>query len=277
MKTNMTKKLGSIIIALIITGATALTTFAAIPNEILVSNIPNGSVLIGNKAFSLAYANDVVNLSEINDTIVAGGKIYVKDFSGNWIDNLTGEIVGRPNVTEITYVDNTVPIVTPPVVKRDAGNFVTSSSKLVTIDKSASYDTNISKINGMIGNTYGLRYVPTMTKSGTDSGYATFKYNTATNSYGLEVFGWRDSYDSNMSENNALNAVLETLYAMCGDKQVAKAIWNFLDDAGINGSSNTNNFGFKDVSSSGNHGIVTMNGITLDITVGNGTNTIYFK
>jgi len=50
----------------------------------------NGTVLIGTKAFSLDYANNPLHLEEITSEIVAGGAIYVKDFTGNWIDNLTG-------------------------------------------------------------------------------------------------------------------------------------------------------------------------------------------
>ncbi|MBU3154982.1 FN3 domain-containing metallophosphoesterase family protein [Clostridium estertheticum] len=50
----------------------------------------NGTVLIGTKAFALDYANDPLNAQEINNAVVGGGAIYVKNFSSNWIDNLTG-------------------------------------------------------------------------------------------------------------------------------------------------------------------------------------------
>ena len=55
-----------------------------------LNTIDNGTVMIGNRVFSLMYANDTSNIAEITAEIIKGGKIYVKDFTGNWIDNLTG-------------------------------------------------------------------------------------------------------------------------------------------------------------------------------------------
>ncbi|MBW9172492.1 hypothetical protein K2F43_14880 [Clostridium estertheticum] len=81
----MKKKItSSFIIALMIAGITSSSAFAT---------TANGSVVIGDKTFDLAYANDVRNSKEITNAIIEGGAIYVKDFSGNWIDNTTGKIV----------------------------------------------------------------------------------------------------------------------------------------------------------------------------------------
>lgn len=52
--------------------------------------IANGSVLIGTKVFSLDYVNNPLHAQEITSEVIAGGAIFVKDFTGNWIDNLTG-------------------------------------------------------------------------------------------------------------------------------------------------------------------------------------------
>lgn len=61
----MNKKIiSSVLAALMIAGSTSFTAFAA---------IPNGTVVIGSKAFDLNYANDPVNITEINKEIVAGG------------------------------------------------------------------------------------------------------------------------------------------------------------------------------------------------------------
>ncbi|MBU3159840.1 PPC domain-containing protein [Clostridium frigoris] len=60
--------------------------------------MPNGTVLIGNKSYSLEYANNSANSAEINNAIVNGGAIYVKDYSGNWIDNLTGKTVDSSSI-----------------------------------------------------------------------------------------------------------------------------------------------------------------------------------
>ncbi|WAG56644.1 leucine-rich repeat domain-containing protein [Clostridium estertheticum] len=81
----MKKKItSSFIIALMIVGASYISAFAT---------TANGTVVIGSKSFDLAYANDVTNSTEITNAIIEGGAIYVKDFSGNWIDNTTGKIV----------------------------------------------------------------------------------------------------------------------------------------------------------------------------------------
>ncbi|MBX4261561.1 leucine-rich repeat domain-containing protein [Clostridium estertheticum] len=83
----MKKKItSSFIIALMIAGITSSSAFAT---------TANGSVVIGDKTFDLAYANDVTNSTEITNAIIEGGAIYVKDFSGNWIDNITGKIVNE--------------------------------------------------------------------------------------------------------------------------------------------------------------------------------------
>lgn len=84
----------SIIAALMIAGSTSISAFAA---------IDNGTVVIGNKAFDLGYANKSENLSEITNAIVAGGKVYVKNFSGNWIDNNTGLTVNSSLIPAVTY------------------------------------------------------------------------------------------------------------------------------------------------------------------------------
>ncbi|MBW9172495.1 Ig-like domain-containing protein [Clostridium estertheticum] len=78
------KIISSFLVTLMIVGSSSFSAFAT---------MANGSVVIGSKSFDLAYANDPTNAAVIADAIVAGGAIYVKDFSGNWIDNTTGKIV----------------------------------------------------------------------------------------------------------------------------------------------------------------------------------------
>ncbi|NNU76566.1 PepSY domain-containing protein [Clostridium estertheticum] len=78
------KVISSFLAALMIAGASSISAFAA---------TANGSVVIGSKSFDLSYANDTKNSTEIANAIVEGGAIYVKDFSGNWIDNTTGKTV----------------------------------------------------------------------------------------------------------------------------------------------------------------------------------------
>jgi hypothetical protein len=62
----------------------------------------NGTVLIGNKVFSLDYANNPLHAEEINKEIGLGEKIFIKGFDGVWIENSNGNIVG------LGYIKSTV-------------------------------------------------------------------------------------------------------------------------------------------------------------------------
>ncbi|MBZ9636648.1 hypothetical protein [Clostridium sp. FP1] len=91
----MNKKItSSLLAAVMISAATTFTAYAA---------MPNGSVVIGNKAFGLAYANEPANITEITNEIVAGGEIYVKNFEGNWINNKTGLAVVTSAIPSVVY------------------------------------------------------------------------------------------------------------------------------------------------------------------------------
>jgi putative cell wall-binding protein len=78
-----------------------------------VTKIGNGSIVIGEKHFELSYANDATNIEEIQGEIIKGGSIFVKDFTGNWVDNLTGLIVSESVVSGGVVVP---PIIIPPAV-----------------------------------------------------------------------------------------------------------------------------------------------------------------
>ncbi|MBU3099437.1 MULTISPECIES: S1C family serine protease [Clostridium] len=84
----------TILVAIIIAGATYTTTFAS---------MASGSVVIGNKAVSLEYANMEVNATEMTAAVAAGGSIYVKDFEGIWIDNITGKAVDVSVIPDVVY------------------------------------------------------------------------------------------------------------------------------------------------------------------------------
>ena len=84
----------SAIVALMISGTTFFEAFAA---------MPNGTVVIGKKAFSLEYANDPDNIVEITDALVVGGEIYVKGFNGFWIDNTTSKPVAANVIPALVY------------------------------------------------------------------------------------------------------------------------------------------------------------------------------
>jgi len=91
----MNKKIiRSVLATIIIAGSTYFTAFAT---------MASGSVVIGNQAASLDYANDPTHAAEITKDIVSGGAIYVKDFEGNWIDNITGKTVNASIIPAVVY------------------------------------------------------------------------------------------------------------------------------------------------------------------------------
>jgi len=91
----MNKKItGSILAGFMIAGLISFTAFAA---------IPKGTVVIGGKAFALAYANDPENIDEITNAIIEGGEVYVKNFSGIWINNKTNISVDASVIPAVVY------------------------------------------------------------------------------------------------------------------------------------------------------------------------------
>ncbi|WP_291635054.1 Ig domain-containing protein [Clostridium sp.] len=91
----MNKKITtSILAALMMAGTTSFTAFAA---------MSEGTVVIGSKAFDLKYANAPANAEEISDALVTGGAVYVKDFEGNWLDNLTAKVVQASSIPAVIY------------------------------------------------------------------------------------------------------------------------------------------------------------------------------
>ena len=160
---------------------------------------------------------------------------------------------------------------------RNAGVINTFDSKLVTVNRSSTYEGNFSKLNGMIGMTYGLTYVPWMTAYGQDNlNFATFKYDKDKNRYGVEIQSWRHSLNE-FGVSRPLNAVLETFYFLSGDREVAYALWSWFDAKNIKGYANTDDFGFKDIEWTTNGGTISMNGIEIGVTHVNGVTTVYFN
>ncbi|MBZ9685506.1 GDSL-type esterase/lipase family protein [Clostridium estertheticum] len=91
----MNKKIiGSFLGVLMVLGLTSIPAFAS---------MPNGTVIMGNKAFDLNYANNTANIKEISNAIAAGGELYVKDFSGKWINNVSGQTVDANVIPAVVY------------------------------------------------------------------------------------------------------------------------------------------------------------------------------
>ena len=85
----------------------AFSTISTLRTYAAGASMPNGTVVIGAKAYDLAYANDAKNQAEISSAIVAGGAIYVKDFNANWVDNITSATIITSLIPSVTYKDAT--------------------------------------------------------------------------------------------------------------------------------------------------------------------------
>ncbi|GCD12071.1 hypothetical protein [Clostridium tagluense] len=80
-----------------------LSTMFALKTYAAEASMPNGTVVIGAKAFDLAYANDPKNLDEIKAALVVGGSVYVKDFTAVWIDNTSAKTVSATSIPSVIY------------------------------------------------------------------------------------------------------------------------------------------------------------------------------
>ena len=99
---------------------------------------------------------------------------------------------------------------------------------------------------------------------------------------GINVFGWRKSYDSTPITNSCLNLVLESFYYMTGDREVAKALWDVVDYLNINGGSISNDrlesMGFSLSNETASSIEMTMNGVHIywEWPAGTASNIFYF-
>ena len=136
----MNKKIiTSLVAGLIIAGTTFYTTFAA---------MSNGTVVIGNKAFDLAFANNMANAAEINTAIVtSGGAVYIKDFQGNWINNVTNAPMLTSSIPAVTYKNATGVVTNFNAMDKDA---IVSPTELKVSSVSTITETK------KIGDTYTL-------------------------------------------------------------------------------------------------------------------------
>lgn len=80
--------------ALTILMSSSITAFAKIPGE---------TVVIGEKAYDLKYANDEGNFKEMVESVKSNGNIYIKLKNGKWFDNETQKMVTKDLVPSVSY------------------------------------------------------------------------------------------------------------------------------------------------------------------------------
>lgn len=132
-------------------------------------------------------------------------------------------------------------------------------------------------LNRYIYNVYSRKFFADgIKKNATDAGKFARFVTHSDGRLGIQVFQWRKSYDSGSSTNTSLNAVMEAVYFFTKDKDVAYALFSWIDAKNINGRANSDDFGFRDVTWSNGSGVITMNGINIEVDNSTPGQTIYY-
>ena len=72
----------------------------------LYDRIPNNTIIFGNKAYDLNYANNKNHEKEIIKTLKDCKTMYIKNKEGKWIDNLTGKIINNIKLSNLIKYKN---------------------------------------------------------------------------------------------------------------------------------------------------------------------------
>lgn len=85
--------------------AVLLLSFMTMVNMSVFAQMPDGSVIIGNKAYDLNYVNNPEHNDEIIEEVCKGNykDIYIKGHDTNWYSNSTGKIVAIEDIPGVTY------------------------------------------------------------------------------------------------------------------------------------------------------------------------------
>ena len=104
----------------------AMISSSVMAIEVAKYSVPNFSVMIGNKLYTLDYANDKKMESEITKAIVENeGDIYIKTTGSEWINNSTGKTVTDSIVDNLEVKSfNGVAVITPPVEEVTKGSII---------------------------------------------------------------------------------------------------------------------------------------------------------
>jgi len=160
--------------------------------------------------------------------------------------------------------------------------------ELVKLESDDSYSTNLLNLNEMLFWTYQFAYDSTgsvnkLWQNGQEPSYANdpkslaeISHVTSSDQYKVTVNYWRDTYKSDMLLNFDINSVFETFYFLTGDREVAYALFSWIDDEVIHGYKDPKNFGFKDIDVNGKSGTIEMNGIKIVFKNTKDHNSYYF-
>ena len=139
-------------------------------------------------------------------------------------------------------------------------------------------------LNSYVGYVYGYRFFADgISVNDADEGKFAKIVAGDNGKLGVNVFGWRKSYDSDVTQNASINMVMEAFYFMCGDKDVAYSLFNVVDYMSINGNTISNDkiesFGFTWSNETSSSIELSMNGVNILWTWYNGvgSDTFWFN
>ena len=120
------RKLKGILAASIILGMWSISVMAV---EVTKYPVPDFSIMIGSKLYTLDYANDKKKELEITKAVIENsGDIYIKITGSEWINNSTGEATTASIVDKLEVkFFNGVAVVTPPVEEVTKGSIIFTS------------------------------------------------------------------------------------------------------------------------------------------------------
>ena len=124
-------------------------------------------------------------------------------------------------------------------------------------------------LNRYIYNVYSRKFFADgIKKNQTDEGKFARFVTHSDGRLGINVFQWRDSYDSGSSTNTSLDAVMEAFYFFTKDKDVAYALFSIMDYMNINNSTISEemveSMGFTIKSQHSGGAVISMNGVDIE-------------
>lgn len=142
---------------------------------------------------------------------------------------------------------------------------LSSQSGHPSFSASASFEANRDKLNAYLEKISGYQFVYDGIASVSDErpSVAQLIYNDD-GRYGLHVFEWREDKNESAAMTKKINAVLEAIYFISGDKEFATSLWKLIDGVYLNGTANTKEQGFESVSNEGSIYVFKKNGFEVE-------------
>lgn len=124
------------------------------------ASIPNGTVVMGSKAYDIGYANAQANQDEISNAVVeCNNCIYVKEFNGSWVQNdINNTPVSENAINVATYKDAN-------------GNVTNYNNKSTVVQSDNSNSVNATIFQSMFGSNVCISLTDEGRQSYPNAGY----------------------------------------------------------------------------------------------------------